>query len=75
MRRRKSQPLRQSYAEAAQQIRRRERSNYPDRVLCVKDPENGTSGVEQFFGLVCQSANAVFEDTPIDDIVKGFLLA
>lgn len=94
--------VQQTYAEAAQQIRRRELdqkltfigvgieqkngikadlgrlrelSNYPDRVLCVKDLENGTSGVEQFFDLVYQSTNAVFEDTPIDDVVIEFLNA
>lgn len=50
-----------------------ELTSYPDRVLCVTDDVGGIHGIERFYDLIYQSTNAMYEGTPIEDIVRGFI--
>lgn len=46
----------------------RELSNFPDRIIPVREAGN-INEIERFFHLIYESTNATFSNTPLDDVI------
>lgn len=53
----------------------RELSGCPDRILRIVDSQTDICNLEQFYNLIFQSTNAMFQDTPIDEVIDDFIHA